>query len=167
MKNTILALALLVTFPLFAQEKDYSEIDNLMTTLYEVISGPADQERDWDTFYSLFNEKALLGPVRKNKEGVVKFNPIIPERYVELSAPLMRKNGFFEEELARKTEIYGGIAQVFSAYQFRFKPDGPVIQRGVNSIQLIFKDGRWYITQIFWQDETKEYPLPDWVKKDE
>ena len=106
-----------------------------------------------------------MGPTRKNKEGVTKFNAITPYRYVELSAPQMRNSGFFEEELARKTEIFGGIAQIFSAYQFRFKPDGPVIQRGVNSIQLVFRNGRWFITQIFWQDETEEFPLPDWAEK--
>ncbi len=164
MKTISLITTLLFATSLFAQQKDYSQIDILMNTLYEVISGPAEEERDWDTFHELFHEKALLGPTRKNKEGIVKFNPITPERYVELSAPLMRKNGFFEEELARKTKVYGGIAQIFSAYQFRFEPEGPVKQRGVNSIQLIFKEGRWYITQIFWQDETKEYPLPDWVE---
>ncbi|MBX2826987.1 MAG: hypothetical protein KTR22_02425 [Flavobacteriaceae bacterium] len=165
MKNICILIALLISGSSFAQEKDFSDIDTVMTTLYAVISGPGEQERDWKTFYDLFHEQALMGPTRKNKEGVTKFNAITPYRYVELSAPQMRNTGFFEEELARKTEVFGGIAQIFSAYQFRFKPDGPVIQRGVNSIQLVFRNGRWFITQIFWQDETEEFPLPEWAEK--
>lgn len=69
--------------------------------------------------------------------------------------------GFHESEVGRVTEIYGRIAQVFSAYESRFTPDDPApFNRGINSIQLIRDEGRWWVTSIIWDMESDDNPIP-------
>ena len=38
--------------------------------------------------------------------------------------------------------------------------NGPIIDRGVNSIQLFFDGTRWWIAGAIWQRETKDLPIP-------
>jgi hypothetical protein len=35
-----------------------------------------------------------------------------------------------------------------------------VLGRGINSIQMVRKDGRWWITSIIWDEETGAGPVP-------
>src|ERR1700751_3032630 len=69
--------------------------------------------------------------------------------------------GFYEKELARRTEQFGNIAHVWSIYESRHNEDDPEpFMRGINSIQL-FNDGkRWWIVNIYWQQENAENPIP-------
>ena len=141
------------------QTEDQKAINSLITSLYDVISGPAG-ERDWDRFRSLFHEQAIMGTVGKAKDGISYLNNFDPEGYIEKNGPFFEKNGFFEEEIGRTTNIFGGLAQVFTAYHFRLAEDGPIVRRGINSIQLVKHDDRWVITQLIWQEETEELPIP-------
>src|SRR5712672_728698 len=43
-----------------ALESDVDTLDGILHTLYEVLSGPAGQPRDWERFRSLFIENARL-----------------------------------------------------------------------------------------------------------
>jgi hypothetical protein len=58
--------------------------------------------------------------------------------------------GFYEKEIARRTEQFGNIAHVWSIYESRHNEDDPEpFMRGINSIQL-FNDGkRWWIVNIY------------------
>lgn len=165
MKNLLLICLLLLSTNIYAQEQavqsDFSTVDGIINGVYEVISGPAG-ERDWEFFHSMFYENARLGATDRTKNGEGKFDSFSSKEYQEKHSPMFLRRGFYEEEIGRKENIYGGIAQVFSAYQFRLEEEGDVIMRGINSIQLVFENDRWYITQLIWQAESPAFPLPDW-----
>ena len=38
--------------------------------------------------------------------------------------------------------------------------DAAPFMRGINSIQLLYKDGRWWVVTIFWDNESPENPIP-------
>jgi hypothetical protein len=139
-----------------ADPKDVSSIDAIIKASYEVISGPAGP-RNWQRHHSLFSPDAKLGAT-SGAEGV--FNSFSPAEYKKMNSPLFMQTGFFEDELGRTASQYGNIAQVQSAYQYRFTPDGPVAQRGVNYFTLVKSNGRWWIRSIVWQPETKDNPIP-------
>jgi heme-degrading monooxygenase HmoA len=149
-----------------AQTRDYSadvqSPDKIIAALYEVISGAGDQERDWNRFKNLFTEDARLIPTFTNKEGKTAYRNITPAEYAEsFSKNIKTKPGFFETELFHKTEEFGNIVHVFSTYESREIKDGPVFMRGINSIQLLRKDNRYFVVTVFWSSETKEHPLPE------
>ena len=70
------------------------------------------------------------------------------------------KQGFFETEIHRVTRSFGNITHVFSTYEMRQKQDGPVIGRGVNSLQLYHDGARWWIASVTWDDEREGNPIP-------
>ena len=47
------------------------------------------------------------------------------------------------------------MAQVWSAYEIRTSPETPSNIRGLNSIQLHFENGRWFIDSWTTQLETE------------
>lgn len=160
----LLPFLLLICFAGQAQTKDYSKdvstIDATIAALYDVISGDPGASRDWDRFRNLFKPEARLIPTRKSPQGELTLQALTPEDYVKLFSSRI-STGFFEKELARKTEEYGSIAHVFSTYETKEKKDGAVTNRGINSIQLFFDGKRYYIVNIFWCAESMGFTLPD------
>lgn len=134
--------------------------DGVVKKLYEVISGPAGQRRDWDTFRQLFRSEARLNALSKDREGKVRFSTMAIEDYIRNAGPNFEQNGFFEREINRITEQYGDMVHIFSTYESRRTIDGAVFSRGINSIQLIQKDGRYWIVNILWNNESAEQPIP-------
>src|SRR5271168_1097062 len=57
------------TPPPAARPADVASPDAIMAATYDVISGPAGQQRDWDRFRSLFVPGACLIPVVPRKTG--------------------------------------------------------------------------------------------------
>lgn len=145
-----------------ANPNDVASVDSIIAAVYDVISGPTGQKRDWDRMRSLFTPGARLIPTGRRPNGDIVSRARTVEEYIAGSSPLMEKNGFFEREIARRTEVFGSIAHVFSTYDSRHKADDPKpFARGINSIQL-FNDGkRWWIVTIFWQGEDEKNPLPE------
>ena len=150
------------TRPPSARPADVASIDAIIAALYDVISGPAGQERDWTRFRSLFVPGARLIPTLHPRDGSAMRTAVMtPEQYAERSAGLAR-NGFFEREISRTSDQFGAVTQVFSTYESRrAATDEKPFQRGINSIQLFNDGSRWYVVTIFWDGERADNPIPD------
>ena len=167
MKHLPLFFAVLLTLPAFSQNNskkmnggDTGSIDGIIAALYDVISGPALQTRDWDRFRSLFAPEARLNAVGKGQDGKVEMRTMTVESYIQRVDKQFYMKGFFERELSRKTETFGYITHVFSTYESKQEAGGPVIARGLNSIQLAYYEGRYWVVNILWNGETAENPIP-------
>jgi hypothetical protein len=144
-----------------AAPADVASMDAILAALYDVISGDAGHERDWNRFRSLFWPGAVMFPTGLDKEGHFRARLYSPDDYVARNGPYFARHAFFERELARRTERYGSIAQVFSTYESRDARDAArPFERGVNSIQLINDGRRWWIISISWNGESPSDPLP-------
>ena len=158
------ALALLLPAPSAAQEADPADVatlDGVMAALYDVISGPAGQARDWDRFRSLFiPDGARLVPSGRGQQGA-GYQVWTPEQYVERAGASLERDGFFEQEIGRTTEEFGNVVHVFSAYDSRRTLDDPEpFARGINSIQMFHDGTRYWIVTIFWDSERPDNPIP-------
>lgn len=158
-----LTIGLCLTVSLFAQEakqEDVKSADAIITALYDVISGPAGEKRDWDRMKSLFIPEGRLMPTGKGPNGV-GYRIWTVQEYIDQAGAGLEQNGFFEVEIARKSEAYGTISHVFSTYESRRKGDDKEpFARGINSIQLLDGGDRWWIVSVFWMGETPEFKLP-------
>jgi hypothetical protein len=164
--KTILAIGFsLAVGSALSQPKDYSadvkSVESTISALYEVISGEKGQSRDWDRFRNLFSPDAKLIPTFINKEGNVAYRSITPSEYEVSFTKSIPQRGFFESEISNVTESYGNIVHVFSTYETREEKQGKVTMRGINSIQLMKTNDRYYIMNIFWSSETEKNPLPE------
>ena len=146
-----------------ADPKDVSTIDGIIKATYDVISGGINEKRNWDRFRSLFHKDGRLIPTGTNRETkVTGARAFTPDEYIKRSEPFMMNNGFYEKEIARKTERFGNIVHLFSTYEGRNKlSDEKPFLRGINSFQLLNDGKRWWIISIYWQAESKDNPLPD------
>jgi len=143
-----------------ANPADVATMDSTIAALYDVISGPPGK-RDWDRFRSLFIPGARLIPTGRRQTGEVGSRVLTPDEYIQRSAPLLEKNGFFEREVSHRVEKFGNIAHVFSTYESRHaKDDAKPFARGINSIQLMNDGKRWWVVTVFWQGEDEKNPLP-------
>ncbi len=144
-----------------ANPADVESIDAIVTAAYDGISGPAGKKRDWDRERSLYYPGARLIPVAKGgsppSAAAAREDDLTPQilnidGFIARVEPFFKENGFYEKEIARRTEQFGNIAHVWSIYESRHNENDPEpFMRGINSIQL-FNDGkRWWIVNIYWQ----------------
>jgi len=148
-----------------ARPEDVESVDAILNAVYDVISGPAGETRDWDRMRSLFLPEARLIPSGQAQDGSTRYLIWSPEEYISTAGGQLEANGFFEREAFRIEERFGNIAHVFSTYEsFRTEDEmeaGSYFVRGINSFQLLFDGERWWVVQVYWQAETPDQPIPD------
>jgi len=144
-----------------ADPADVRSLDAILAALYDVISGPAGQKRNWDRMRSLFIPGARLIPSTPAPDGKVVPRVLDVEGYIGRAGAALEKNGFFEREISRKTDTFGSVTHAFSTYESRrTKEDATPFARGINSIQLVNDGTRWWVVTIFWDAERPNNPIP-------
>ena len=122
---------------------DVQDINSTVLALYYVISGPAGH-RDWDRFAGLFVPGARL--VHGDKV-------MTPDEFAKASQKYFDDHGFFERPVTNEVQQHGDIAHVWSPYQSRHNSnDEKPFAAGVNSFQLLRRNGQWKILTILWQE---------------
>ena len=146
-----------------ARPADVESIDAIVKALYESISGPAGQPRDWGRLRSLFHPAARMMPVLPRQGGGFATRVITPEEYIARSGNMLVQYGFTEREVARRTEEFGHIAHVWSTYEGKWSAEGAPVPppRGINSIQLVNDGTRWWVQNLFWEAEGGDRKLPE------
>ena len=144
-----------------ARPADVASAEAIIAALYDVISGPRGQDRDWQRFRSLFTSGARLIVGAPSPDGRVPSRNMTVEEYVAAADPFLKRDGFWEREIARRIERYGNVTHVFSTYESRVNtPDSPPFSRGINSIQLVTNGERWWVVTILWDFERPGNPIP-------
>ena len=130
--------------------------------LYDLISGPADEERDWDEVRKLFHPGALLHSELTLPDGAHQSGTWTVEEFCEAAAAEYRRTGFWEREVACRSECFGNVAQVWSTYESRVEnPDAEPVGRGINAAHLLKRDGAWGIVSLIFQIERGTDGIPE------
>ena len=140
--------------------EDVATIDGIIKAYYEVISGPAGQPRQWSRDRTLYIPDIRFVAMSEDKNGKAVAHIASHQQFVDASDAALVKAGFYESEIHRVTETFGHIAHVFSTYESRQKKDGPVIARGINSLELFYDGKRWWVASAIWDDERPDNPIP-------
>jgi hypothetical protein len=137
-------------------------IDAIITAAYEAISGPAGHKRDWDRERSLYYPCARLIPTgQPDADKGLAPKMLDVDSFIARAESHFADRGFYEQEIARRTEQFGRIAHVWSTYESRYNLDDPEpFIRGINSFQLFNDGNRWWIVNIYWQHESAADPIP-------
>jgi hypothetical protein len=148
-----------------ADPADVETVDAIIAAVYDVISGPAGEARNWDRWRSLFHPAARLMPVGPDRNdpqpGSLSMNVMTPEDYVTGAGTYLEENGFFEREIGRVEERFGPIVHVFSTYDSKRTADDPEpFARGINSFQLLYDGDRWWVVSVFWTSEGPTLAIP-------
>lgn len=148
--------------PSTADPADVHSVDAIVAAVYDVISGPAGEERNWGRWRSLFVPEARLISLGVTPEGETRYRVFTPDDYVAAAGPSLEEYGFFETEIGRTQEEFGPLVHLFSAYESkRSREDPEPFARGINSFQLLHDGSRWWILTIFWTSERPDLPIPE------
>jgi hypothetical protein len=136
-------------------------IDSVIAEMYEMVSFEPGTRPDWSRQPEIFALNARL--VRVNDDGVFEFTPDTFRQNFESMIDSGVLPSFWEGEIWRETHQFDNVAHVLSAYETRWTRASDVINRGVNSIQLFQRDGRWWISAMIWRRDGKAVRIPDVV----
>lgn len=133
---------------------DRSDVGAVVDAMYAMISGPAGP-RDWSVQREIFHPQSRQVRTGVDADGKAWAKIMGREDYIADTAPYFAANDFFEVEIARRIDVFGNIAHVWSAYEARHAPgDSKPERRGINSIQLVRgEDGLWSILAMVWDNE--------------
>jgi hypothetical protein len=145
-----------------AKPEDVESIDAILKAFYQAPAGGPNQPRDWDRYRSLFVPSARMIPARTGEGGAAGAYFLQIGEYIDANRTYFEKGGFFDTEIARRSESFGNIVHVWSSYESRRKSEdsAPYI-RGINSIQLLKDGGRYWIINVFWDYERPDNPIPE------
>jgi hypothetical protein len=156
-------------WPAAKNHSDVDTVDHLVSSLYDVISGVAGKPRDWDRFRSLFLPDSRLGVTRPEvpatkdvpaRKGDAVF--LTPDMYVQRDDPYFKTHGFFERSVANRVEEFGNLIHVWSTYESRHaQHDAQPFTRGINSVQIVHAQGRFWIASVLWDEERPGLALPE------
>ncbi|HEV2298173.1 MAG TPA: hypothetical protein VGR72_06620 [Candidatus Acidoferrales bacterium] len=140
--------------------QDVATMDGILSAFYDVVSGPAGQPRQWSRDLTLYVPGVLFISTEVGKDGKPYHQIMSHQQFVDTYNSSVVSQGFYEQEIHRVTSRYGTIAHVMSTYVMRRTPNGPLIGRGVNSLELLYDRGRWWIVSDLWDEERPGNQLP-------
>ena len=133
--------------------QDEDDIGLVVDGLYAMVSGPAGP-RDWAGQKALFHPEARQMRTGVDADGKPWIRIMGLDDYAADTAPFFAANPFFETEVARRIDVLGNMAQVWSLYEARRDPaDETPERRGINSIQLYRDESGWRIVSMIWDNE--------------
>jgi len=142
-----------------AASRDVASLDGIIAAFYDVISGSPGDRLDWTRDSTLYLPGVRFVIGNRTREGTFRARNITHATYAVSTGDTVR-TGFHEREIHRVTQRFGPIVHVFSTYEWRRTPDGPVGGRGINSLQLFHDGQRWWITSALWVAEDDANPIP-------
>jgi hypothetical protein len=170
-RRAMLGAALLLVVPVSpsaaqtatADPADVASPEAIVEAVYETVNRRPGENFDWDRLRTLFVPNATMIPSMEQTGGelrvlsVQEFIDWIDQNTV-VGGP--DDAGFAEEQIASRVERFGDVAQVFSTYHKRYWNETEILGRGINSIQLVRTDRRWWIVSMAWDEEVGAGPLP-------
>ena len=145
-------------------EIDTVSIEAIISALYDTISHKPGKLPDWQRMKPLFIDGARI--IAPSLEGspiqVMTF-----QEFAERVSESVHRAGdadrsFDERELTNRTEVFGYMAHVWSTYESRYTTeDQEPFSRGINSFQLLYHSGRWWVVTILWDIERPGNPIPE------
>jgi hypothetical protein len=145
-----------------SEAEDRAAIGAAVDEMYAMISGPKGP-RDWSRQANCFHPAARQIRTLLDEIGRPVMKMMSLEQYARDTAPYFAENDFFEVEIGRRIDLFGNIAQVWSAYEARRAlDDAEPERRGINSIQLFrTPEAGWRIVSMIWDNERAGVKVPE------
>lgn len=138
-------------------ENDAKTIEALMKASYEVVSGEKGAKRQWERDNYLHHPKAVYSYFDGEKQSQ---ETMTLQEFHKETDEMVFGTAFYESEVTREVRIFGNIAHVWSTYETRLQKGGKVERRGINSVQLIFENNRWYVISWTFCGESNQNMIP-------
>jgi len=141
--------------------EDVSSIDGVIKAYYEVVSGPAEKDREWGRDATLYVPAIRFNIFSDDKHGKTTLRSLSHQEFVNESEAAMKGKAFYEHEIHRIEHRAGNVEHVLCTAEQRFALDGPVQGHSVDSLELYWDGARWWVVNAnIWEVEKSGKPLP-------
>ena len=170
MKTNLAAfvLALCVVVPVHAQPAtpDLGTAEGVVRELYRLVCVEPGQTTDWDPVRALFiPESVIVLRVSKDAAATFTLEGWIADFVAFNEKARVSERGFTEKIVRMDAVVFRDIANIFVLYEAAITDSQRPPTVGVDSIDLIRKDGRWWIASIVNDLPTPEHPIPARLKE--
>lgn len=144
-----------------ADPRDVSTIDGIVKAYYEVICGPPGKPRQWARDRTLYIPGIRFVIIDDDPKRGTTAHLLTHQEFVDASDADAVGKGFYERQVHRVMHRFGNVAHVFSTSEMRRTPDGPVLSRSLDSLEMYWDGKRWWIVCAnIWPRERPDNPLP-------
>jgi hypothetical protein len=145
---------------------DYQTVEGVMTELYAAVTRAPGKPFEWNRLRAIMLPNGVMLPQRRqtqNQDRMMSVDSFISwiDRGWKPIIGTPQDQGFFERQTNLVVEQYGDIAHAFTTYEKGPYEPRRVQARGINSVQLVKREGRWWILAITWDEENSAGPLPE------
>lgn len=169
--TAVLATVVGLGGPATASAQEYPRADDvespeaIVLAAYASIARAPGENYNWERFRSLHLPEATLISNPEQRGG--RFDVLSVDGFIDwidrATGPIIGTDqdlGFSEDEIHNVVNRYGDVANVFSTYEKHFYGQDQNLGRGINSFNVVFHEGRWWIVSIVWDEETGAGPIP-------
>ena len=141
--------------------------EGLVHELYRMVCVPVGGDTDWEQVRALFLPEAVIVMRPSRKEGLSTFTlQGWIDDFVAFNQKAKSSERGFEEKIVRMSPVvFRDVAHVFVLYEARMLDWTRPAQQGVDSIELVRKDGRWWVAAITNDIPDADNPIPAELKE--
>lgn len=140
-----------------------AEIDAVIEEVYASVSFEKGEVPDWKRLENTLMEGATFvqPPRRGQKREIISTADFVQLFKDDVTNFDMSATGFWERVVHTTTTEFGDTATCLVVFEVRVEKDSEQpMGRGLDSISLVRRDGRWWITSIITEWERPGRPLP-------
>lgn len=139
-----------------SSKKTYQTAEQVVRALYDLVSFEPNNLPDWEDVKSTFiKNPVIVLRTARDKTDVMSLQGFIDLWLHDIEKYKMNNTGFQEKIINLKMDVFGDIAHGWVLYEASIPDRSMPPQQGVDSFQLMKKEGRWRIVSI-----TNEIPGP-------
>jgi uncharacterized protein (DUF1697 family) len=144
-----------------AADSPLQSAEGVVRELYRYVTVEKGQVTDWEEVRKLFIPEAVIVlRVSKDASTVFDVQGWIDDFVAWNEKAHVKERGFSEKIIVLEPRVFRDIANVFVLYEAALTDSDRPPSRGVDSIELIRKDGRWWIVSITNDLPNAENPIP-------
>ena len=174
-RGTALTLPLLVAClfagaPALAQDAPIppgtDTAEGVVRELYDMCTFDAGTLPDWEAMRALFLPQAtVVLRATRASNTIFSLDGFVEDWHRFIASDNVEERGFSEEIVRMSATVFGDIAHILVLYGASFPDWDRPPQPGVDFIQLIKNDGRWWIVSIANEIPTPNRPLPEALRE--
>jgi hypothetical protein len=136
--------------------------EGVVRALYDLCTFDAGTLPDWDLMRSYFLPRATV-VLRTSRSATTIFDVegFIGDWLRFIERDNVEERGFTEEIVRMKATVFGDMAHVMVLYHASFPDWDRPPQPGVDFIQMVKSEGRWWIVSITNEIPTPDRPIPE------
>jgi hypothetical protein len=144
-----------------AADSPLQTAEGVVRELYRHVTVAPGQVTDWEQVRNLFIPEAVIVlRVSKDASSVFDLQGWIDDFVAFNERARVKERGFSEKILVLQPRVFRDIANVLVLYEAAITDSDRPPTRGVDSIELMQKDGRWWIVSITNDLPNAENPIP-------